>query len=224
MIDDFKHKKSDFSINEMEYVVQENKINFLIGKNGSGKTTLLDIFLGLIDDKKISKDYDLENDYIYINQMIPMLGSLVCREIVQLVLGLEFQKNNLKLDELETSIDSFSFQFIKKHWNNRYRDLSAGQKKLFQQLLFIQFSKSVLVMDEPTNFLDRENVHDLFNVLNEKQNKTIIIVTHDYRDLMLTNDYRATFIDNGEIRGTFDKEEFESSQTQERFLKYFKEW
>lgn len=223
IIDEFKHRKSGFSINNLEYIVQEHKINFLIGKNGSGKTTLLDIFLGLIDSGKISKDYNLRNDYIYINQMIPMLGSLACREVVQLILGLEFKKSNLELKDLKETIDAFSFNFIKEHWNKRYRDLSGGQKKLFQQILFIQFNKSLLVMDEPTNFLDRENVHDLFNVINKKPEKTTIIVTHDYRDLKTVEDYQVTFIDNGEIKGTFEKYAFESSETSEQFLKYFKE-
>lgn len=222
-IDEFTYKKSGFEIKDMEYVVQENKVNFLIGKNGSGKTTLLDIFLGLIDSGTISKDYELGNDYIYINQMIPMLGSLEGREIAQLVLGLEFQKSNVTLNDLEARVDSFSFDIIEEFWNIKYRNLSGGQKKLFQQILFIQFSKSVFVMDEPTNFLDRENVHELFNVVKEKQGKTIIIVTHDYRDLKIVEDYHVTFIERGKIKGTFNKEEFEVPETTDKFLKYFKE-
>lgn len=50
---------------DMEYIVADNKINFLIGKNGSGKTTLLDIFLGLIHTKQATRSYDIGNDYIY---------------------------------------------------------------------------------------------------------------------------------------------------------------
>lgn len=74
----FSRKKSPFVMDDMEYIVADNKINFLIGKNGSGKTTLLDIFLGLVHPEQVTKSYDIGEDYIYINQMIPMLGSLEC--------------------------------------------------------------------------------------------------------------------------------------------------
>ncbi|GAA0368025.1 ATP-binding cassette domain-containing protein [Alkalibacterium iburiense] len=206
----------------MEYSVADNKVNFLIGKNGSGKTTLLDIFLGLIHTKQATRSYDIGNDYIYINQMIPLLGSLECREIVQLVLGLKYEKSSLTIHDLEADVDEFTIKIIKEFWDIKYNHLSGGQKKLFQQVLFIQFDKSVYLLDEPTNFLDRENVHELFRVINAKKNKTFIIVTHDYRDLEIVDDYYVTIIDKGSIKGRFDKEEFETPETSSQFLKYFK--
>lgn len=209
-------------MDDMEYIVADNKINFLIGKNGSGKTTLLDIFLGLVHPEQVTKSYDIGEDYIYINQMIPMLGSLECREIVQLVLGLKLEKNSLTINDLAAEVDKFSLKIIKEYWNVKYNYLSGGQKKLFQQILFIQFDKSVYVLDEPTNFLDRENVHELFNVINTKKDKTFIIVTHDYRDLEMISDYHVTIIDNGKIEGSFEKKEFETPETSNQFLKYFK--
>lgn len=223
-VDKFEHEKNGFSMRNLKYIVHENKINFLIGKNGSGKTTLLDIFLGLNNNGVISKDYIIENDYIYINQMIPMLGSLYCHEIVQLILGLEFNVSNLQLNDLEEKIDPFSFNFIKDHWKKKYRDLSGGEKKLFQQILFVQFNKSIFVFDEPTNFLDREHVQKLFNIINRKPNKTIIIVTHNYRDLKMVDDYQVTLIDSGKIKGSFNKKEFETRENPKNYLMYFKEW
>lgn len=151
-----------------------------------------------------------------------MLESLKCQEIVQLILGLKINNKLVTIEELTSNVDPFTLEMIKEYWNQQYSHLSGGEKKVFQQMLFLQFDKAVYVLDEPTNFLDRENVHELFNVINEKKDKTFIIVTHDYRDLKLTNDYHVTILDKGKIVGNYNKQQFETPETSSQFLKYFK--
>lgn len=60
-------------------------------------------------------------------------------------------------------------------------NFSSGQKKKAQIELSISTDKSVYIIDEPTNFLDKENKKDIVNIINQlyKDKKIIILITHD---------------------------------------------
>lgn len=70
----------------------EGKVNFLGGHNGAGKTTLIDLFLELKDTRYSIRDYTINNDYMYVNQLLPMLESVYCRELIRLILGIIYHK------------------------------------------------------------------------------------------------------------------------------------
>lgn len=59
---------------------------------------------------------------------------------------------------------------------------------------------TVIIADEPTGDLDTENAETILNLLNdinENQEKTIVIVTHD--ESLITEKMRVIHIDDGKI-------------------------
>ncbi|MGH2077775.1 ATP-binding cassette domain-containing protein [Aerococcus urinaeequi] len=222
-VEKFSYNRSNVILNDVKYSVTPGKINFLIGSNGTGKTTLLDIFVGLLGSNNIKKDYQLNNDYIYINQFLPMLGKMSCKEIIQLILGTIYGELNISKENLIKYVDKANLPFLLKYWDTPYKELSGGEGKLLQLLLFLETNKSLIVMDEPTAFLDRKNVYMLFDRIKKNEMATYIIVTHDYRDLLLCDDYTVTILDNGMIAGAYRKEEFEKENIRNHFISFFKE-
>lgn len=218
-VQDFRYK-NDVIIEDVHFKVKSNKVNFLIGENGAGKSTLIKIFLGLIEDKNIHRNYQLGNDYVYFMQAIPMLD-LSCKVNVELILGLLFDKFNISLNDIENRVDPYIFNFLQQNWDKKYSQLSGGEARLLQLFCYLQTEKSFVVLDEPTANIDRRNIAYILNFI-QNQNKTFLVTTHDYRDLLGTKDYTVTCIENGKVAFHGDKYEFESVETFEsEFLNRF---
>ncbi|MBG9986211.1 ATP-binding cassette domain-containing protein [Facklamia sp. DSM 111018] len=215
----FKYK-DEVIIEDVLFKVKSNKVNYLIGENGSGKSTLIQIFLGLIQGENIHRDYQLRNDYVYFMQAIPMLD-LSCKKNIQLILGILFNKFNISLTDIENRVDKYIFNFFEKNWEKKYSDLSGGEARLLQLFCYLQTEKKLVVLDEPSANIDRLNVTYILNYI-QNQNKTFLITTHDYRDLLATENYSVTCIEDGKVSFFGDKNEFESIETFESdFLNQF---
>ncbi|TPR42301.1 ABC transporter ATP-binding protein [Apilactobacillus micheneri] len=214
----FKGQK-EYLLNNISFSLIENNINFLIGENGSGKTTLIDSILGL-RKSDINQTIKKKN-YIYINQMLPMLDSIRVMDVASLILGISNGKLHLSIKNLKDYVDTYTYNFLKNNWNKYYYELSGGNQKLLQLLLFLQVDKKYVILDEPTAFLDRENAIKLFNVVKHKKNRTYMIVTHDIRDLRMFEDYQILLLDNKKIKLKIKKREFVDENYESKFLKYF---
>ena len=92
-------------------------------------------------------------------------------------------------------------KFSKREYNNVGENgalLSFGEKQRIGLARAIYRKSSILILDEPTNFLDK-NTTDLFIETLEKNfhDKTIIFLSHDIRDLRICEKiYR---IENGNL-------------------------
>lgn len=171
-------------------------VNFLIGQNGAGKTTLADVLTGL---RPASGTIDLPRSALYINQHLPLLTSIRVEDVAQLILGVELGRFKLTFDELGSVVDSATLAFLQPIWHQRYGELSGGQRKLVQTLLFLQLKRELIVLDEPTAAVDRQNVELLFDVMARHPTCTYLMITHDVRDIAAVNDYRVLWLDQGQL-------------------------
>lgn len=70
--------------------------------------------------------------------------------------------------------------FISFFYDEKLSKGSDGQKKKHQISKALKEDKTVIIMDEPTNFLDASTKRKFIQFLNElKNNHILIIVTHD---------------------------------------------
>lgn len=194
-------------------------INFLIGHNGAGKTTLADILTGL---RSASGTDELPTDAIYLNQSLPMLSSIRVRDVAQLVLGIETGQTHLSLANLTRRVDVATSAYLTPIWDQHYRELSGGQRKLVQLLLFLQVDRSLVVLDEPTAAVDRENVKLLFSVMAAHPQRTYLMITHDVRDIRAFTDYQVLWLRDRQITG-MTPTEFRENSTNADFLTAFQE-
>ncbi|MDK7675335.1 ABC-F family ATP-binding cassette domain-containing protein [Weeksella virosa] len=188
------------------HVNQGDQIAF-VAKNGSGKSTLLRILVGkdtpdsgevkVAKDVKIlmfeqSDDFQedlLAEDYIFNHS----------NEVLDLVHDYErLIQNNPSSPELITLLEKMDLmdawsvepkvnEILSKlkidFLDQKIGQLSGGQRKrisLAKFLIDLSFESGyiLLILDEPTNHLDIEMVEWLEYFLN-KENKTLILVTHD---------------------------------------------
>ncbi|MFT3822765.1 MAG: ABC-F family ATP-binding cassette domain-containing protein [Chitinophagaceae bacterium] len=145
----------------------------LKGSNGSGKTTLVKMILGATEPVSgtIQRAF---NKAIYIDQDYSLLNNqLSVYEQAQ-------QFNTGALQEHEIKIRLTRFLFLKEDWDKPCAALSGGERmRLMLCCLTIdQQAADIIVLDEPTNNLDIQNIEILTNAINEYRG-TLIAVSHD---------------------------------------------
>lgn len=169
----------------------------IIGPNGSGKTTML---------KAISNEIKISNGNIYflnknINEwniselankkaVLSQASNLVFPfKVLDIVkMGrypLNNKGNNLEEDLLcKKILDIFDLNDL---INQNYMTLSGGEKQRVQlaritaQIWSDDYSEKLLILDEPTSYLDIKHQQSLFKYLNKlnKKGLTIMMVLHD---------------------------------------------
>lgn len=174
--------------------VDEGDFLALIGQNGSGKSTLLKLILGLL--KPMSGDIKLfgepanqfkHREWIgYVSQKSNAFNSgfpATVEEVVKSGLSQKvglFKRYPKDADILVKS--ALKDVGMEQYMNRNIGQLSGGQ----QQRVFIARAlvadPKLLILDEPTVGIDRENVqafYDMLAHLNEHHKMTMILVTHD---------------------------------------------
>ncbi|TJZ54959.1 ABC-F family ATP-binding cassette domain-containing protein [Sphingobacterium olei] len=145
----------------------------LSGANGSGKTTLINMLLNNLNPTSgiLSR---ADNKSVYIDQDYSLLQSkLSVYEQAQ-------QYNTSALLEHEVKIRLSRFLFDKDTWNKNCSILSGGEKmRLILCCLTLDHkSPDILILDEPTNNLDIQNIEILTAAVNAYHG-TLIVVSHD---------------------------------------------
>jgi ABC-2 type transport system ATP-binding protein len=109
--------------------------------------------------------------------------------------------------------DEAYYQYLKKFQINedkKIAELSTGMKVKYNLAIALSHGAKLLILDEPTSGLDpvaRDNLLDIFQELVEGGEISILFSTHITTDLEKCADY-ITFIDNGTIVNSAEKEEF----------------
>ena len=174
----------------VDITIKDGEMVAIIGKSGSGKSTLLNLLGGLdkategtvfYDDKDLStmndtklSEFRLKN-IGFVFQFFDLIPELTAEENVLFPAKLAKKKETTESD-LYTALDITDRV---KHYPS---ELSGGQQQRAAIARALINDPDVILCDEPTGNLDKasgEEVMNLLKRLNQEQNKTVIIVTHD---------------------------------------------
>lgn len=143
------------------------------GLNGSGKTTLIKIILGELNPKTGNRFSSIKKT-IYIDQDYSLLqNDLNIYEQAQMF-------NNCGLEEHDIKMRLNRFLFSQKDWDKSCNALSGGERMRLMLccLTISNEAPELIILDEPTNNLDLQNVEILTVAINDYQG-TLIVISHD---------------------------------------------
>jgi putative ABC transport system ATP-binding protein len=174
--------------------VAEAEFLALMGPSGSGKTTLLNLIAGLdqptdgeiwvgehlISDMSESQLARWRTRHVgFVFQFYHLLPVLTAYENVELPLLLLPLSAAERKRQVLTALDIVG---LSDRLSHRPGMLSGGQQQRVGIARALVTDPTLIVADEPTGDLDSKSAReilDLFCVLREHLNKTIIMVTHD---------------------------------------------
>lgn len=148
----------------------------LKGKNGSGKTTLIRLIIGTLLPF-VGEIYKAVNNVVYVDQDYSLLDNkLRVYEQAEHFNSL----NSTALQEHEIKIRLNRFLFTREDWDKPCIALSGGEKmRLMLCCLTINLqAPDIIILDEPTNNLDIQNIEILTAAINEYKG-ALIVVSHD---------------------------------------------
>jgi len=143
------------------------------GSNGSGKTTLIKMILGELKPS-LGTMNRAAIKAIYIDQEYSLIDDkLSVYEQAQ-------QYNSGELQEHDIKVRLNRFLFTKEYWDNPCKALSGGEKMrlMLCSLTISNQAPDIIILDEPTNNLDIQNIEILTTAINEYKG-TLLVVSHD---------------------------------------------
>lgn len=157
----------------LSFQVKSGERIALKGLNGSGKTTLIKIILGETEPRSGTVQRTLGRA-VYIDQDYSLIANRLS------VYEQARQFNTFALREHEIKIRLSRFLFTKDDWDRPCEALSGGEKMrlLLCCLTISHQAPDVIILDEPTNNLDIQNLEILTAAINEYRG-TLIAVSHD---------------------------------------------
>lgn len=145
----------------------------LKGLNGSGKTTLIRMILGELT-AQAGRVYRADSMAVYVDQDYSLIdNSLDVYEQAQ-------RFNTSAMQEHEIKIRLHRFLFTKAYWDKSCSTLSGGERMRLMLCCLSISSRApdIIILDEPTNNLDIQNIEILIAAINEYRG-TLLVVSHD---------------------------------------------
>jgi putative ABC transport system ATP-binding protein len=175
----------DFRISQGEFVA-------VIGQSGSGKSTLLQM-LGALDrpsggmlnyrGQSLAEMRDpaayRAHEIGFIFQSFHLLPTFTALENVQIPM---FEGHRPHSERKHRAIELLKAVGLEKRINHFPSKMSGGERQRVAIARSLANGPTVLLADEPTGNLDSENadmILDLIVRLQEEQNMTMVLVTHD---------------------------------------------
>ncbi len=191
------YKMGEINVNALSGLdldVQHGEFIAIMGPSGSGKSTAMNL-VGCLDlpskgniwleDKNIAHMHESSLAQIrgrkigFVFQKFNLLGTLTALENVMLPMifqGASAEKRKKRATEL------LSLVGLGDRINHKPSEMSGGQQQRVAIARALANDPEVILADEPTGNLDSKSGDIIINFLkdlHEKENKTIIVVTHD---------------------------------------------
>lgn len=170
------------ALNNINISIEKNEIIGLLGPNGAGKSTLMKSIVGalkidegeiIFNEKNITEhQIEAKKKIGFLPENNPLYLEMYVKEYLQFVANIH-KISDSRVDEV---IDLVG---ITPEKSKKIGQLSKGYKQRVGLAQAIIHQPDLLILDEPTNGLDPNQIIEIRNVIKEiGQQKTVLLSTH----------------------------------------------
>ncbi len=199
-----------FSLDGIDFSVQEGEFVAVLGHNGSGKSTLARLTNGLLtpDSGKITVmglDASKETELFDIRKQVGIVFQNPDNQTVASIVedDVAFGPENVGIarEEIGKRIDfALNAVGMSEYRHATTSRLSGGQKQRIAIAGVLALKPRVMILDESTAMLDprgRKEVIDVVLKLNKEEKITVVLITHFTEEALLAD--RAVVMNGGKI-------------------------
>ena len=218
-------------IEDLNFVFESGKSYCILGASGSGKTTILRLIAGLetpqkgnilLDANVISKQNELlipphKREVGFVFQDLALWPHFSVYD--NIAFGLKERKaNNIEQQVMEL-LDLFGINDQAQKYPHQ---LSGGQKQMVAISRALVLQPKILLLDEPMANIDiqiKEQILEHLYKLQKQLAFTLVYVTHDHRDAVLSE--QIVIMNKGKIEaaGTLDEIRNSANEYVKSFIK-----
>jgi len=206
-VEDLSHQYSkDWAIQNISFEIKENRILGLLGSNGAGKSTTMNILCGVLNQTKGNIFIDginLKENPVEAKKLIgflPQTPPLHLDLTVNEYLTHCAELRHVKKEDLKNAVERAKEQCGISHFSNRLiRNLSGGYRQRVGIAQAIIHEPKLIVLDEPTNGLDPNQILEVRNLIKKiSKDKAVIFSSHILSEVQATCQ-EIRMIENGHM-------------------------
>jgi ABC-type sugar transport system ATPase subunit len=203
------------ALNKVDLTVREGEVHCVVGENGAGKSTLVKVLTGLyraeegellIGDEAVDvHSQHLTKAVAYVPQELDLFPHMTVMENLFIPFrNAEGMKGVFRRAELDRKAQTYIERLnMDVRPGNVVNNIPVSDQQLLQvaRALAIEDAK-IIILDEPTTSLTKEESRRLFTVIGnlKKEGKSIIFITHKLDEVFAIGDV-VSVLRNGELVG-----------------------
>ena len=169
------------AVSNLSFDIEKGSVYGILGPNGSGKSTTLGIVLNVVN--KTSGNFSWFNGELTTHQALKKVGAIIERPnfypymTAHQNLKLVCKIKEIPYDSIEKTLETVGL-IDRKH--NKFSTFSLGMKQRLAIASALLNNPEILILDEPTNGLDPQGIHQIREIIKEiaKQGTTILLASH----------------------------------------------
>ena len=169
------------AVNNLSFDILKGNVYGILGPNGSGKSTTLGIILNVVN--KTSGEFSWFDGNLTTHQALKKVGAIIERPNFYPYMT---ANQNLKLickikgisdDKIDNTLKTVNLHERK---NSKFKTFSLGMKQRLAIASALLNNPEILILDEPTNGLDPQGIHEIRQIIKDIANKgtTILLASH----------------------------------------------
>ncbi|WP_412984419.1 ABC transporter ATP-binding protein [Pontimicrobium sp. IMCC45349] len=169
------------AVKDLSFTINKGNVYGILGPNGSGKSTTLGVVLNVVN--KTQGDFHWFNGNISTHDALKRVGAIIERpnfypymsayqnlKLVCKIKGVDFSKIDEKLEIVG----------LLERKDSKFKTYSLGMKQRLAIASALLNDPEILILDEPTNGLDPQGIHQIREIIKDIANggTTILLASH----------------------------------------------
>lgn len=169
------------AVNNLSFDIKKGNVYGILGPNGSGKSTTLGIILNVVN--KTSGSFSWYDGNISTHEALKKVGAIIERpnfypymtatqnlKLICKIKGVSYDKIDEKLKVVN----------LYERRDSKFKTYSLGMKQRLAIASALLNNPEILILDEPTNGLDPQGIHEIRKIIKDIANNgtTILLASH----------------------------------------------
>ena len=169
------------AVNNLSFDIQKGNVYGILGPNGSGKSTTLGIILNVVN--KTSGEFSWFNGKLSTHQALKKVGAIIERpNFYPYMTAVQNLSLICKIKDISTEKIEEKLKIVNlyERRNSKFSTFSLGMKQRMAIASALLNDPEILILDEPTNGLDPQGIHEIRQIIQEitKNGTTILLASH----------------------------------------------